>query len=78
MVGVAPAFAGQKMHVRLDSRDGPTVGTYVFQSTGGFETFKPQGIAVKEVGGAHRLYFVFEGGGGICNFKAFCFTKTAP
>ena len=29
---------------------------------------------VKEVAGEHLLYFVFEGGAGICNFKQFRFT----
>ena len=62
------------MHVRLDAKDGPTIGTFVFQSTGGFETFKAQAIPVKEVAGEHLLYFVFEGGAGICNFKQFRFT----
>jgi len=77
MVGVDPQYAGQKMHVRLDAMDGPVVGTFVFQSTGGFETFKPQAIPVKEVAGEHLLYFVFEGSAGICNLKQFRFTAGA-
>ncbi len=74
LVGVEPQYAGQKMHVRLDAKDGPTIGTFLFQSTGGFESFKPQSIPVKELTGEHLLYFVFEGGAGICNFKQFRFT----
>ena len=78
MVGVQPNYAGQKMHVRLDTADGPAVGTVVFQSTGGFESFKSQSIPVKELAGDHKLYFVFEGEAGICNFKQFRFTTEKP
>jgi hypothetical protein len=78
IVGVDPQYAGQKIHVRLDAADGPEIGTFVFQSTGGFEVFKPQAMPVKELAGDHALYFVFEGGGGICNFKQFSFTSSSP
>ena len=78
MVGVDPKYAGQKMHVRLDAADGPLIGTFVFQSTGGFEVFKPQGIPLKEAGGDHLLCFVFEGGDGICNFKGFHLLAAPP
>jgi hypothetical protein len=74
--GVDPKFAGQKMHVRLDAADGPEIGAFVLQNTGSFESFAVQRIPVKDPAGDHSLHFVFEGGGGICNFKQFRFTAT--
>jgi hypothetical protein len=73
VVGIDPQYARQKMHVRLDSKTGPTVGTVVWESTGGFLAFGTQRAPLRGLGGTHYLYLVFEGGVGICNLERFRF-----
>jgi hypothetical protein len=73
IVGVQ--VTGGQMHVRLDGAQGPTIGTFSLQSTGGLDVFKSQSTALKYPGGDHQLYFHFEGAAKICNFKEFRFTK---
>lgn len=79
MVGVDPRYAGGKLHVRLDRKDGPIVGTLVLSSTGGFENFRPQAVNVwatpgtyskGNATGKHLLWFTIEGNA-VCNFKGF-------
>ena len=71
-VGIDPKYAGGKVRIRLDSKTGKEVGVYQFQNTGGFEQFKPQTAPLTgELTGKHTLWFVFEGGNGICNFGGF-------
>jgi lysophospholipase L1-like esterase len=79
MVGVDPQYAGGKLHVRLDEPNGPVIGTLVLASTGGFEIFQPQSVALwatpgpcakGDATGTHLLWFTIEGKA-VCNFKAF-------
>jgi hypothetical protein len=71
---VPAAYAGQKTHLRLDAPNGPTIATFVWESTGGFHTFKTTqtNITAKPTG-KRSLYVFFEGGGGIVNFAGFRF-----
>ena len=79
MVGVDAKYAGGKVHLRLDSKAGAEIGVHQFQTTGGFEVFKPQTLAFpKSLSGKHTLWFVFEGGSGICNFKSFRLLEKLP
>jgi hypothetical protein len=71
-VGVDPQYAGGKVSIRLDSKNGTEIGVHQFQSTGGFEQYQPQTVTLTgELTGTHTLWFVFEGGNGICNFSSF-------
>ena len=78
MVGVDPKYANQKMDVRLDDAlDGPSIGTMVFQSTGGFQEFKSQRIELTGLKGTHMVFFVFEGKQGICSIQKIRFAASA-
>ena len=71
-LGIDPKYAGGKIRVRLDSRTGPEIAVHQCVSTGGFETLKPHVVPfTTPPTGTHTLWFVFEGGPGICNFGGF-------
>ncbi|MBT7162755.1 MAG: carbohydrate-binding protein [Victivallales bacterium] len=73
VVGIDPKYAKQKTTIRLDRKDGPIVGTFIWQSTGSFYTYKPQQTTLTGLGGTHLLYLVMEGSSGVCNLERFRF-----
>lgn len=50
-----------EVEIRLDSVDGPVVGTMKLSATGGI--FRDQSCSLKGASGAHDLFFVFKGEG---------------
>ena len=76
--GVPPEYAGQRMHLRLSSAKGETIGTVVFPSTGEWDVFKTHAIPVMPVSGEQKLCLAFQGRTGICNLKRFRFLEEAP
>jgi len=77
VVGIDPNYANQKTTIRLDAKDGPVVGTFLWQSTGGFQTYQAQRTALTGLAGQHTLYLVMEGSSGICNLERCRFLPTA-
>ena len=61
---VATVTAGGSIEVRLDSIDGPLVGTCVVTNTGGFQNWITNNCAISGLYGKHDLYLKFTGGSG--------------
>ncbi|WP_152344620.1 carbohydrate-binding protein, partial [Mycobacterium tuberculosis] len=59
---VASATSGGTIEIRLDSIDGPLVGTCVVPGTGGWQTWVTVNASVSGVSGSHDLYLKFTGG----------------
>jgi hypothetical protein len=56
--------------LRIDSLDGPIIGTCQLSVTGGWETWKIFNSSVSGAEGRHKLYIIFKDGshgGGYCN-----------
>ncbi len=49
--------------IRIDSQDGPVVGTINIGNTGSMDVYKDFSTRLKKVKGIHDLYFCFEGDG---------------
>ena len=56
----AAATGTATVSLRLDSQEGPVVGTAVIKSTGSVEKYRPFTTAVKGASGVHDLYICFE------------------
>jgi len=54
---------GGKIVIRIDSQDGPVVGTINIGNTGSMDVYKDFSARLKKVKGIHDLYFCFEGDG---------------
>ena len=54
---------GGKIVIRIDSQDGPVVGTINIGNTGSMDVYKDFSTRLKKVKGIHELYFCFEGDG---------------
>ncbi len=54
---------GGKIVIRIDSQDGPVVGTINIGNTGSMDVYKDFSTRLKKVKGIHDLYFCFEGDG---------------
>ncbi|MFD6568729.1 family 43 glycosylhydrolase [Micromonospora profundi] len=61
---VASATSGGRIEVRLDSANGPTVGTCTVGGTGGWQAWTTSTCAVSGATGTHDLYLRFAGGTG--------------
>ena len=79
---------GERIHVHLDTPDGPLIGTLITQATGGYEQVKPQSVDVwaypgpyaktgANATGEHVLWFVADGGTGIASVRGFRFLDAA-
>ncbi|WP_438448429.1 carbohydrate-binding protein [Gorillibacterium sp. sgz5001074] len=58
---VASGTNGGQIELRLDSADGPLVGTLPISNTGGENSWKPETINVTGATGVHDLYMVYRG-----------------
>jgi hypothetical protein len=58
-VAVDDAHAGQTVEFRLDSVDGPVIGSLTVASTGGWTAFTEQSIALTGASGVHDLFVTF-------------------
>ena len=56
----AAATGTATVTLRLDSQDGPAIGTAVINSTGSVEKYKPFSAKVKNATGVHDLYICFD------------------
>ena len=56
----AAATGTATVTLRLDSQDGPVIGTAVIKSTGSVEKYKPFSARVKNATGVHDLYICFD------------------
>lgn len=61
---VASGSGGGSIELRLDSLDGPVVGTCSVSGTGGWQTWGDAICQVSAAGGTHNLYMKFTGGSG--------------
>jgi hypothetical protein len=59
IVAAAAAQAGCTVTLRLDSQDGPAIGTAAVKSTGSAEKYKAFTGKVKGATGVHDLYICF-------------------
>jgi hypothetical protein len=73
-LGVADGWAGKKIHLRLGSPNGRTIGTLTTGSTGGWDDYEEQSVSIGNVAGVHLLYLVFEGGAGVATIDSFRFS----
>ena len=60
----AAATGGCTISLRLDSADGPVVGTVTIGKTGGVEKYRSFGGKVKNAAGVHDLYICFDNASG--------------
>lgn len=76
-VAVDPAYAGQKIDIRLDSPTGTLVGQHTVQNTGGWGNYVAQTSNLNQtVTGKHDLYLVANGSWGIAGIDKFVFGAT--
>jgi arabinoxylan arabinofuranohydrolase len=61
---VASAAGGGTIELRLDSQNGPSVGTCTLPGTGGWQTWTTVSCSVNGATGTRDLYLRFAGGGG--------------
>lgn len=67
---------GGVIEVRLDSQDGPVLGTCTVPRTGGWQKWQTVSCPVQEAKGIHAVYLVFKGRGGrLFNLDSFTFRK---
>ncbi|RPH90055.1 MAG: carbohydrate-binding protein, partial [Calditrichaeota bacterium] len=74
---VPAEYAGQKVLVKIDKRNGATIATLKVQNTGGWDNYQEQSAPMERVTGIHDLYFVFSGSSGIGNFDWFQFSRSS-
>ncbi|HET6250818.1 MAG TPA: carbohydrate-binding protein [Tepidisphaeraceae bacterium] len=70
-LAVPAQYAGHQIQVRVDSPNGPVLGTLTVASTGSFTTFASESTALNPASGIRDLYLVFQGGYGVCNLNWF-------
>lgn len=76
---VASGGSGGKIELRVDSIDGPLIGTCAINETGGWQTWDTTMCEVSNVSGVHDLYFKFTGGSGyLFNINWWEFTPESP
>lgn len=61
---VASKTNGGVIEIRLDSLEGPVVGTCAISGTGDWQNWTTTDCSVRDASGVHDLYLVFSGGGG--------------
>lgn len=73
---IASVSTNALIEIRLDSIDGPLLGSLKIKSTGGKDTWLNQSGAIKKQSGVHDVYFVFKGtGSDLFNFDWWKFGK---
>jgi arabinoxylan arabinofuranohydrolase len=73
---VASASDGGNIEIRLESTDGPLIGTCLVKNTRGWLKWKTVKTRVTPVNGVHDIYLVFTGGDGeLFNFDWWQFRK---
>ncbi|MGE5609374.1 MAG: carbohydrate-binding protein [Bacillota bacterium] len=72
-IALADAFAGRQIQLRVDSLDGPIIGSLTTRGTGGWGIYQEQTAAIAGIAGVHDLYLTFVGGDGVGNIDWFRF-----
>ena len=76
---VASATSGGSIELRLDSIDGPLIGTCLVAGTEDWQTWTTAECDVSSVKGVHDLYLKFKGGSGyLFNLNWWKFSGTTP
>jgi glucosylceramidase len=70
----AGAGSGGTLQFRLDSLNGPQIGSITVPVTGGWQTWQTVSGSAFGGGGLHNLYLVYSGGNGIGNLNWFQFS----
>ncbi|MCH7410548.1 glycoside hydrolase family 43 protein [Belliella sp. DSM 111904] len=73
-VNIAPLYGGA-IEVRIDSLDGPLIGTMVIEDQGQGDIWRSITASVKNVSGVHDLFFVFKGESDLFYFDWWKFAK---
>ena len=73
-LAVAQGYAGQQIQIRIDSLNGPVIGTIRPQATAGWSDYQVQTTSVSSATGVHDLFLVFVGTGAIANVDWFKFS----
>ncbi len=68
-VGIALDMSSSMIVLRVGSLDGEIIGTLTPTSTGGWDSFTDQKMAIKGISGIHDLYVIAEQAGGAGNLK---------
>jgi hypothetical protein len=75
-VRAASATSGGHIEFRLDSLNGPLVGTCTVANTGGWQTWQTFSCPIRGASGVHTLYLKFTGGSGyLLNVNWFRFIR---
>ncbi len=77
-MAVPKEYAGQKVEFRLGSLTGVLLGTFITQSTGGWDIYTEQSFSIKPFSGKNDIYIIFRGGSGVGNFDWFYFKNSNP
>lgn len=77
-IGVPKSNAGGRIDIRLDSPSGPTVGSVVVQTTGGYASFVEQVAAIAQTTGRHDVYLCVGSGWGVGQIDTFRFGSARP
>lgn len=75
-IRIASVLTTCDVELRLDSLDGPVIGTCSLPITGGWTTWQTLGCNISGAAGRHTLYVIFKNGhhgGGFCNVNWFQF-----
>lgn len=76
---VASATSGGKIEIRLDSINGPLIGTCPVSGTGGWQTWDKATCDISGVSGIHDVYLKFTGDSGyLFNINWFKFDSNVP
>jgi hypothetical protein len=76
-LAVTAAYAGQQIQLRIDSLNGPVIGTLTTKATTAWNDFEAQSTAVTDVTGIHDLYLLGVGWYGIANYSWLTFTPAS-
>ena len=60
-VSAACVEKGGMIEIRLDSTEGPVIGSVSISPTGGLDIYKQMSCRIKNAKGVHDLYFCFKG-----------------
>ncbi len=69
-VSAACVEKGGMIEIRLDSTEGPVIGSVSISPTGGLDIYKQMSCRIKNAKGVHDLYFYFKGEKGKQTFQS--------
>lgn len=75
-VTVPAEYAGSSVIIKIDKRNGATIGKLKVAATGGWDNYIEQSTTLERIAGVHDVYFLFSGGSGVGNFDWLQFVRT--